>query len=161
MWAASTRLTKSYRKLLQGLAELQTKLANLILGLKAPSDMDVSGEVDTAVNGTGAGWGQPAGGWSNPAASAAGYASPVAGGWGGGGGTSPAQNSGGNTGTWNNATPTAAPGGGPSWGTTPAQNTNPWGASTSPSSGAAGGSGAWGAQQGWGSPNPQTNGWNL
>jgi len=143
--------------IMKGLAELQTKLANLILGLKAPSDMDVSGEVDTAVNGTGTGWNQSSG-WTNPTASAAGYASPVAGGW--GGGSSPAQNNTGNTGTWN-ATPTAAPGGGSSCGTSPQAAQNAWGASTSPSSGVNSGSNAWGAQQGWGSPNPQTNGWNL
>ncbi|KAF8135465.1 DNA-directed RNA polymerase II, subunit 3 [Boletus edulis] len=161
--------------IMKGLAELQTKLANLILGLKPPSDMDVSGEMDSTVNGTGAGWG-------NPAASAAGYASPAAGGWGGsanwGGGTSPGQNSSGTAGGWGGAaswgggtspaqnssgpaggwggTPAANSGGGSSWSTSPAPNA--WGASTSPSSG---GTNAWGAQQGWGSPNPQANGWNL
>ncbi|KAG9316566.1 DNA-directed RNA polymerase II, subunit 3 [Chiua virens] len=175
--------------IMRGLAELQTKLANLILGLKAPSDMDVSGEIDSGVNGGTTGWNQPVG-WGNQAASAAGYASPAGGGWGSGtgtawgsgtspaqnssgagggwgsasgtgtgttwgGGTSPAQNSSGASasGTWN-TTPAATSGG--SWGTSPAQNA--WGGSTSPN---AGSGGAWGAQQGWGSPNLQANGWNL
>ncbi|KAN0091098.1 DNA-directed RNA polymerase, insert domain containing protein [Tylopilus felleus] len=147
---------------MKGLAELQTKLANLILGLKAPADMDVSGEMGSTVNGAGAGWAQPTG-WANPTPSAAGYASPTAGGWGGAAAatawdsTSPAQNSSGNPGAWGTS-PAANSGAGSSWGTSPAQNT--WGGNTSPSSGA-GGTSAWGAQQGWGSPNPQANGWNL
>ncbi|KAF9241545.1 DNA-directed RNA polymerase II, subunit 3 [Melanogaster broomeanus] len=138
--------------IMKGLAELQTKLANLILGLKAPSEVDmISG---------GPGAGAYPGGWDptgrtslgDPSASGAGYASPAGGGWGGAASwesnTSPAQNSGGGWAT----TPA------PNWATSPAQNA--WGGSTSPNAGT-GGTNSWGAQQGWGSPTPQANGWNL
>jgi DNA-directed RNA polymerase II subunit RPB3 len=145
----------------QGLAELQTKLANLILGLKAPSEVDMTpGGMDSGANANASGWGAAGGtGWGDSSASGAGYASPAGGGWGGGaswgGSTSPAQNSGGSTTGW--AT-TPAPNSGAGWGTSPAQNA--WGGSTSPNAGA-GSTSSWGAQQGWGSPSPQANGWNL
>ncbi|KIJ61314.1 hypothetical protein HYDPIDRAFT_116070 [Hydnomerulius pinastri MD-312] len=146
--------------MMKGLAELQTKLANLILGLKAPSELSGG---DSGANGTTGVWAPPgAAQWSDTSASGAGYASPAGGGWGAGswgGNSSPAQNNGGNTTGWG-TTPAPNSGGNASWGgTSPAQNT--WGGSTSPSSGAGSNTGGWGAQQGWGSPTQQANGWNL
>ncbi|KAI0930304.1 hypothetical protein AcW1_009037 [Taiwanofungus camphoratus] len=138
---------------MKGLQELQTKLANLILGLKSEPELDVlpGGEQPLApTNGPGGGaaggaWSAPSGGWgqtspnANGAASgwgspsrAGGWASPTGGGWGAAGGTSPAAGS------------------GPGWGA----------GSTSPSSGAGGWGGA-GAGAGWGSPTQQVNGWNA
>ncbi|KIL00707.1 hypothetical protein PAXRUDRAFT_821395 [Paxillus rubicundulus Ve08.2h10] len=149
--------------IMKGLAELQTKLANLILGLKAPSEVEmISGGMDSGGNATTSGWGAAGGtGWGGSSASGAGYASPAGGGWGGGtswgGSTSPAQNSGGSTTGWG-TTPAPNTGANSSWGTSPAQNA--WGGSTSPSAGA-GSTSSWGAQQGWASPSPQANGWNL
>ncbi|KAH7888740.1 DNA-directed RNA polymerase II, subunit 3 [Phlebopus sp. FC_14] len=144
--------------MMKGLAELQTKLANLILGLKAPSEADV---MDTGASGT-TGWGQDAGGrvWGDASASGAGYASPAGGTWGAGswGATSPAHNSGGATSGWGTTPAPSTSGSASAWGTSPAQNA--WGGSTSPNT-ATGGSGGWTSQQGWGSPNPQANGWNL
>ncbi|KAG6336038.1 hypothetical protein ID866_3054 [Astraeus odoratus] len=146
--------------MLKGLAELQTKLANLILALKAPNEMDmVSSTVDAGVSGQAAVWEQSARGQWEAAESGAGYS----GSW---GNTSPAQNS--TSGGWGTSTsPTGGWGttspvqqGNPgSWATSPSQNT--WGGNTSPNVGAGGSSTGWGTQQGWGSPNPQANGWNL
>ncbi|KAL4078443.1 DNA-directed RNA polymerase [Scleroderma yunnanense] len=142
--------------MLKGLAELQTKLANLILALKAPAEMDIMGSaVDSGVIGQTTAWAQ-SGTWN---ASAAG-GSPSGTTWGATtwGGTSPAQNSSGTTPWSNSPTQPGSMGGG--WGTSPAQNA--WGGSTSPNDGAGGSSAGWGStQQGWGSPNPQANGWNL
>ena len=169
----------------QGLTELQTKLANLVLGLKSdPTELDALGGGDGGAqlpppNGTlpaqvaaprATGWGQEASpsGWGGtagtPGSSGAGGGGGAAGGGGGGWGTSP-------TG-----------GGGTAWGGGPGS-----GAGTSPSAGgwgsnaASGGGGAWGAggsggsssgwgtgnsparnATGWSSPNPQTqSGWNV
>ncbi|KAI0268804.1 DNA-directed RNA polymerase [Gloeopeniophorella convolvens] len=132
---------------MKGLTELQTKLANLILGLKPESDdFAAGGSQIPATNGTAAtatatGWGQGAG----------------AGGWGG----APATGSGWGTSTtggasaWNGASGSGAtpPGSG-------------WGGNTGTSAWGAGGSG-WGSNSparntGWSSPNPQTQGgWNV
>ncbi|EGN99713.1 hypothetical protein SERLA73DRAFT_88301 [Serpula lacrymans var. lacrymans S7.3] len=135
---------------MRGLAELQTKLANLILGLKSPPELDMLPGGDQGMappNGhvapSGGGWGQPATG--------GGWASPTAGGWG------------------DAAAPTSN-----AWGTSPASG-NAWGGGTSPNSNnawggaSAGGGGAspnannaWGTsstQQGWASPTQQTNSW--
>jgi len=152
---------------MKGLTELQTKLANLVLGLKTdPNELDTlggdgGGAQLPPANGTAAtqpaaragGWGQEANfsGWGATAGS-------PGGGGGGGGGSS----SGG-------------------WGTSPAGGGTAWGGSSgsgaSPSAGAWGtnaGSNAWGAggsglgtsspaqNTGWSSPNPQTQGgWNV
>lgn len=155
--------------MLKGLAELQTKLANLILALKAPAEMDMmGGAVDSGVNGQTAPWTQ-GGAWnagaSNNSPSGSGFG---ANSW---GNTSPAQSSGGTSawttsptqpagaGSWG-TTSTGQQGNAGAWGTSPAQNA--WGGSTSPNVGAGNSSTGWGsAQQGWGSPNPQANGWNL
>lgn len=155
--------------MLKGLAELQTKLANLILALKAPAEMDImGGAVDSAVNAQTAAWTQ-SGAWNAGASNS----SPSGSGWGAGswGNTSPAQSGGGTTawtasptqpagaGTWG-ATSTGQQGNAGGWGTSPAQNA--WGGGTSPNVGTGANSTGWGsAQQGWGSPNPQANGWNL
>ncbi|KAH7909326.1 DNA-directed RNA polymerase II, subunit 3 [Hygrophoropsis aurantiaca] len=154
--------------MMRGLAELQTKLANLILGLKAPPDIDMmnggdSGMQPVSGNPPGGGW---AGGSMSPTAAGWGNASPQrnTGGWGnaspaqnasGWGNTSPAQNAGG----WGNTSPAHNAGG---WGnTSPAQNAGGWGSSTSPNTSAGGSGSAWGTggQQGWGSPH--ANGWNV
>jgi len=153
----------------QGLAELQTKLANLILGLKAETDMPPTGDTGlVGVNGhppTNSGWAPPPGSGTWGAASGAGYASPTGGGgWGSGGGsgggwgTSPAQGAGGNTGAWTTSPTQNSGGASGGWGTSPAQ---PWGGGSSPNAGSA--SSGWGssAQQGWGSPTQQASGWNL
>ena len=78
----------------QGLQELQAKLANLILGLKAPEPAAEEDVLPSQPNGTGAGaaggnWGGATGAWTSPAASwgttpaAAGWGSPaVRAGWG-------------------------------------------------------------------------------
>lgn len=155
--------------IMKGLAELQTKLANLILGLKEGVELPTGGDTaEAGVNGhvsTAGGWApQPgSGGWGQSAVSGTGYASPAGGGWttgggsGGGWSTSPAQNTGGNTSAWATS-PAQNAGGAPNagWGTSPAQT---WGAS---SPNAASGSG-WGTstQQGWSSPTQQASGWNL
>ncbi|KAI0305410.1 DNA-directed RNA polymerase [Multifurca ochricompacta] len=143
---------------MKGLTELQTKLANLILGLKTdPNDLDTlggdgSGQLPTA-NGTVApptgrtttGWGQetsPGGaGWGN---------SPNTGGGGG----------------WGASTT----GGGSAWGGNSGSGASPsaggWGANAAPGAWVAGG-GGWGTgsparNTGWSSPNPQTQtGWNV
>ncbi|KAH7927153.1 insert subdomain of RNA polymerase alpha subunit [Leucogyrophana mollusca] len=150
--------------IMRGLAELQTKLANLILGLKAPPDVDM-------MNGGGGDPGMPptnghttAGGW---AGGGWGSMSPTGGGWGNGGsagggwagGTSPAQNGGGNSGGWATSPAQNAASG---WGgTSPSQNA--WGSNTSPNSGATGSGSTWGTgvQQGWASPSQQASGWNV
>lgn len=143
---------------MKGLTELQTKLANLILGLKSdPNDLDTlggdAGGQLPAVNGTAAaprapGWGQEAAatGWGGTVA-------PGSGGWGG---------------------PTSG-GGGAGWGGSPGSGASPsapapaaggWGANAPTGAWSAGGSG-WEAgsparNTGWGSPNPQTqSGWNV
>ena len=147
----------------QGLTELQTKLANLVLGLKSdPNELDALGGDGGAAlppaNGTAAaaqpapratGWGQDASfsGWGGTAGTpSGGGGSGASGGWGtspggtgwvgsSGSGTSPS------AGAWgNNAASNAWGAGGGSWGTgsSPAQNT------------------------GYSSPNPQTqSGWNV
>ncbi|KAH9858626.1 DNA-directed RNA polymerase [Lenzites betulinus] len=132
---------------MKGLQELQTKLANLILGLKGdPPEADGfqngGAPLGGAVNGGGppaaAAWGAPTGGWSpvRPGGGAGG---------GGGGWGSPSRNA----------------GGGGAWGTSPAAPSGGWGAPAGGSgSGAAPG---WGspAAAGWGSPTQQQNGWNV
>ncbi|KAI0081215.1 RBP11-like subunits of RNA polymerase [Panus rudis PR-1116 ss-1] len=141
---------------MKGLQELQTKLANLILGLKSEPDSEVLAN-GTQTNGhtdasgappIPAGWGQPAANaWAAPntspgsgnvwgatpapaaAAPGGGWGSPVAGGSAVPGWTSP-----------------AAPG----WGSTAAGNA--WG-SASPARGGAGSA--------WGGSSPQQGGWNV
>ncbi|KAG5651770.1 hypothetical protein H0H81_007523 [Sphagnurus paluster] len=116
---------------MKGLAELQTKLANLILGLKSQPELDMLTSADPHSNGhaTTDTWGGDGGG------GAAGWG-PAAGGGGGWGASSPARG-GASTGGWGSASP-ANSGGGSSWG---------------------GGGAA--SSQGWGSPNQQANGWNV
>lgn len=138
---------------MKGLADLQLKLANLILGLKSDSLPSVDQQLaPTQQNGTGPN-GVPGGGWGASS-------SPGAGGWGGasGGGN------GGATGGWN--------AGGGAWGGSPAGGWA-YGASGSPGSapgpnsgqGPASGAGGWGStspqRTGWGSPQQQASGWNV
>ncbi|KAJ8587456.1 hypothetical protein M405DRAFT_821574 [Rhizopogon salebrosus TDB-379] len=161
--------------IMKGLAELQTKLANLILGLKQETDMPLSGG-DTGLTGVNghvptAGWVPPSGSgtWGQSAASGAGYASPAGGGWGsagggggGGGGwsTSPTQNTGGSTSAWTTSPAQNSGGASSGWATSPAQ---PWGGGSPHTGSGASTTGGWGssAQQGWGSPTQQASGWNL
>ncbi|KAI0331046.1 insert subdomain of RNA polymerase alpha subunit [Cubamyces sp. BRFM 1775] len=137
---------------MKGLQELQTKLANLILGLKGdPPEADgfqngggaLGGPANGADMPAGAGWGGGGGGaaWSPMRNAGGGGAGSGGGGWG-----SPARGGGGGGGGWGNS-PSAAGGSG-------------WGATAGGSGGAAGG---WGspAAAGWGSPSQQQNGWNV
>ncbi|KAI8969571.1 DNA-directed RNA polymerase [Trametes punicea] len=134
---------------MKGLQELQTKLANLILGLKGEPP-----ETDGFQNG-----GAPLGGPAN------GVEPPAAGGWGapsGAGAWSPtraAPGPGGAAGGW--GSPGRAVGGG-GWGSSPgAAGGAGWGVQGG-GSGAAGGWGSPGAAAtGWGSPSQQQNGWNV
>ncbi|KAM5532567.1 hypothetical protein V8D89_013773 [Ganoderma adspersum] len=149
----------------KGLQELQTKLANLILGLKPePPENDAfqsgGGALTGPPNGheppaAGGGWGVPPGGGG------ASSWSPVRGGGGATGGwnSSPARTAGGATGAWGSS-PAAGAGGGGGWGS---PSTAPWGTAPASGAGGAGGSGGWGspAAQGWGSPSAQANGWNV
>ena len=123
--------------IMRGLAELQTKLANLILGLKAPeNDFDLGQRGPGAHGGVG---GMPP---QRPAAPPSS--------WGGGAAD------GGASSAWGGAssTPTANTG----WATTPAAGG--WGGTSANSDGA---NSAWGAgtSAGWNSPNQRANGWNV
>ena len=159
----------------QGLTELQTKLANLVLGLKSdPTELDALGGGDSGAqlpppNGTlpaqaaprAAGWGQEASpsGWGGTAAGTPGTNAGAGGGGGGGGwGTSPAAGGGGDT-AW---------GGGSGSGASP--SAGGWGSNAAPGGAwdAGGSSSGWGRGSpsrnptGWSSPNPQTqSGWNV
>ncbi|KAI0823358.1 DNA-directed RNA polymerase [Trametes gibbosa] len=130
---------------MKGLQELQTKLANLILGLKGDPP-----EADGFQNG-GASLGGPVNGGEPPAAGA--WGAPSGGGW------SPARGGGGGApGGWGSPSRNA---GGGAWGTSPAAAAGGWGA---PAGGSTGGAAAgWGspAAGGWGSPSQQQNGWNV
>jgi len=154
---------------MKGLTELQTKLANLILGLKSdPNDLDTLGgdggaQLPAPANGTAAaapraaGWGgQEAAGAAATGGWGAGTAAPGSGAWGG----SPSGGGGGGGAPGWGASPGSGAGASPSaggWGGTNAATTGAWGA---------GGSG-WGTgsparnNTGWNSPNPQTSGWNV
>ena len=164
------RSTKRGRGNKQGLTELQTKLANLILGLKSdPNELDTLGgdggaQLPPPANGTAA---------VVPRAATSGWggseASPAASGW-GGATTTPAG------GGWGGATASAGGGGGGSaggWGASPGSGAGAspsaggWGTNATPAAWGAGGSG-WGTgssparNTGWSSPNPQqTQGWNV
>jgi len=156
---------------MKGLTELQTKLANLVLGLKSdPNELDTLG-------GDGGAHLQPPPANGAAAAAAAAQGAPRATGWGqeaappGWGGTAGSPGGGGS-------------GSGGSWGTSPAGGGTAWGGSSGPGASPAGGgwganasSGAWGAagsssgwatgsparNTGWSSPSPQTQsgGWNV
>ncbi|KAI0743907.1 DNA-directed RNA polymerase [Daedaleopsis nitida] len=132
----------------KGLQELQTKLANLILGLKPePPETDAFQTAGGALGGPQTNGPEPSGaGWGGPPASA---------GW------SPTSTRG--TGAWSPTRTAGSGSGGPGgWGSP--VTTGGWGASTAGSNaGGAGGSG-WGspgAAAGWGSPTQQQNGWNV
>ncbi|KAI9066613.1 RBP11-like subunits of RNA polymerase [Trametes sanguinea] len=129
---------------MKGLQELQTKLANLVLGLKGdPPEADgFQGGPANGVDPAAA-----AGGWGGPPAAAGGWSPMRGGGAAGGAG-----------GGW--GSPARGAGGGGGWGASPGTSSGSgWGAS---SSGAGGG---WGspsaAATGWGSPSQQQNGWNV
>ena len=152
------------RPLPQGLTELQTKLANLVLGLKSdPNELDTLGgdagggtqlpppngtaaTAQAAARTTGRGQDASLSGWGTAG-------TPGGGGGGGGGGWGTSPTSGGTA--WGSSGPGASPSAG-AWGTNPASGA--WGA---------GGSGGWGTGSpaqaaGWSSPNPQTQtGWNV
>ncbi|KAI0645508.1 DNA-directed RNA polymerase [Trametes meyenii] len=134
---------------LKGLQELQTKLANLVLGLKGDPP-----EADGFQNGGGA-LGGPSNANEPPAAGNT-WGAPAAGSWG-------SPRGGGASAGWGNASPRAGGGGG-GWGSSPGQGGGGggWGAPAGGSGGAAGG--GWGspaAAAGWGSPSQQQNGWNV
>ena len=121
--------------LMKGLAELQTKLANLILGLKQPSIDEIAGDVNGLVNPTAGGWGQPDANGKAAASAPWGSSSPkpaAGGGW----GANP-----GSAGGWGNDVSPSNAGGG-------------WGNNSSPASSG----GGW---AGWGSPSQQASGWNV
>ncbi|EIW82913.1 insert subdomain of RNA polymerase alpha subunit [Coniophora puteana RWD-64-598 SS2] len=155
--------------MMKGLTELQTKLANLILGLKAPPDSDMFAAGDGAVNLNGAGpseqqgWGQ--GPWGGQVGSGGGASPSGAGGqwgsasgsggswgtgqgaWGNAGNTSPSHNGVAGAGGWGSSSTTAG--------------SNAWGGQTNPGDGTSGG--AWGGQGGWSSPRAthSQTGWNI
>ena len=172
-----TKLMDNYTA--QGLTELQTKLANLVLGLKSdPTELDALGgggdggaqlpppngtlPAQVAAAPRAAGWGQEASpsGWGGTAGtpgSAGGGGGAGAGGWGtspaGGGGTAWGGGSGSGAGTSPSAGgwgSNAASGSGGAWGT--GGNSSGWGTTGSPARN----------PTGWSSPNPQTqSGWNV
>jgi len=137
---------------MKGLAELQTKLANLILGLKTQPELDMlpGGDAATQANGLG---GPAAGDWGQPEVNGAG----ASGAW----GTSPnvSPGGGGGGGGWGASTSPPAAG---AWGANPSPAAaGGWGNTASPSAA----SGGWGSASstgpGWGSPNQQSSGWNV
>ena len=155
----------------QGLTELQTKLANLVLGLKSdPTELDALAGDGAAqlppANGTMPAQAAPprAAGWGQEAASPSGW-----------GATAGTPGGGGSGGGWG-ASPT---GGGTAWGGGSGSGASPsaggWGTTGTTTNAAASGAGAWGAAgsgwgtgsparntTGWSSPNPQTqSGWNV
>ncbi|PFH51490.1 hypothetical protein AMATHDRAFT_80217 [Amanita thiersii Skay4041] len=132
---------------MKGLAELQTKLANLILGLKTQPELDMMANDEQATNGNIAEntWGTNAGGGGGTNASSGGGWTSSA--W--GGGTSP-RGSG-----WGGGT---SPRG--AWGGTSPNRRNAWNA-TSPGGGGSGSGWGTGASAGWGSPDGQANGWTV
>ncbi|KAI0769600.1 DNA-directed RNA polymerase [Trametes elegans] len=141
---------------MKGLQELQTKLANLVLGLKGDPP-----ETDGFQNGGGGGGlGGPANGMEPPAAGAwgapsgAGAWSPIRGGGAPGGGAG---------GGW--GSPARGGGGGSStaWNGSPASSGAGWGAPTGGAAAGSSASGGWGSPSatGWGSPSQQQNGWNV
>ncbi|KAI0280985.1 hypothetical protein BGY98DRAFT_960338 [Russula aff. rugulosa BPL654] len=159
---------------MRGLTELQTKLANLVLGLKSdPTELDALGGGDAGgtqlppPNGTlptqaaaprATGWGQEASpsGWGGTTAGTPGAAAggAAAGGW----GTSPAGGGGGTAWGGGSGSGTSPSAGG--WGSNAAAG-GAWGAGGSSSSGWERGSPARNTT-GWSSPNPQTqSGWNV
>jgi len=134
---------------MRGLAELQTKLANLILGLKTQPELDMIPDGDpnaTQENGLG---GPAAAGWSQPEVNGAGS-------W---GSTSP-----GTAGNAWGASSTSSPAATGGWGANPSPAAGGW-ANTASASAAGGGwgntSSAGGASAGWGSPDQQASGWNV
>ncbi|PSR78149.1 hypothetical protein PHLCEN_2v7558 [Hermanssonia centrifuga] len=146
--------------IMKGLQELQTKLANLILGLKTEPELDMLQSADQGLtqsigqgnNGPGAGaWGGGGGGGGTSAWSGSTSPARAAGGW----NTSPNTSAG--AGAWGNASPNAG------WGTTNqggpgGWNTSPAGAGANPGWGSPSASGA---NAGWASPAPVSNGWNV
>ncbi|KAI0675105.1 DNA-directed RNA polymerase [Trametes maxima] len=133
----------------QGLQELQTKLANLVLGLKGDPP-----ETDGFQNGGGA-LGGPSNANEPPAAGNT-WGAPAAGSWG-------SPRGGGPSGGWGNTSPRAGSGGGGGWGNSPGAGGGggSWGAPAGGSGGAGGGWGSPAAAAGWGSPSQQQNGWNV
>jgi len=120
---------------MNGLAELQTKLANLILGLKTQPELDLLTHADEGAQlnehtaaPTSSAWGESSGAsWGGPPTGAnGGWVSPRAGAWG---------------------SPTAAAA---TWTTSPNANGE-----------AAGAWGGGGGSAGWGSPAQQASGWNV
>lgn len=154
---------------------MQTKLANLVLGLKSdPTELDALGGGDAGgaqlppPNGTlptqaaaprATGWGQEASpsGWGGTTAGTPGAAAggAAAGGW----GTSPA-GGGGGTAAWGGGSGSGTSPSAGGWGSNAAAG-GAWGAGGSSSSGWERGSPARNTT-GWSSPNPQTqSGWNV
>ncbi|KAI0035882.1 DNA-directed RNA polymerase [Vararia minispora EC-137] len=141
--------------IMKGLAELQTKLANLILGLKTdPAEMD--------------GFAGGAGGSEQLGTAAPAPEARTNGGWGGATNTNPG------AGAWGSPpSGRAGAGGGGDWSSSPGTSGGGWGAAggggwggtTSPGGGG-GATSAWGApaspnRQGWGSPPVNQRGWNV
>ncbi|VDB87472.1 unnamed protein product [Peniophora sp. CBMAI 1063] len=149
---------------MKGLAELQQKLANLILGLKSdPTDVDgfagsgaaLGGDGSTGVDGaTNGAWGGAA---TSPATGGAGWGGSPATSGGGWGATSGSPGTGwGASGAGGNSTSPAAGWGGAA-ATSPAAG---WGAGSS-----GGATSGWGSSSpsggGWGSSSPRQGGWNV
>ncbi|KAI0633262.1 DNA-directed RNA polymerase [Trametes polyzona] len=137
---------------MKGLQELQTKLANLILGLKGdPPETDgfqnggapLGGPMNGAEGAPVGGWGAPSGGWSPMRGGGGLSGTPQAAGWG-----SPSRTGGG----WGSSPGSSGSGGG-GWGAAAGSNSG--------SSGGGWGSPSTGAGAGWGSPSQQQNGWNV
>lgn len=138
----SSGSVKCLHALIKGLAELQTKLANLILGLKQPSIDEIAADANGLANPAAGAWGQSDANGSAVPPAAWGSSSPnaaAAGGWGG-------SSSGAAGGGWNTSVSPSNAGGG-------------WGNTSSPAG--SGGGGAWGTTAGWGSPTQQASGWNV
>ncbi|KAF9820400.1 hypothetical protein IEO21_01409 [Rhodonia placenta] len=163
---------------MKGLQELQTKLANLILGLKPEPELDILPQSSESQQnggrpGGGGGassWGAAAaGGWNSPNANGGGAnwssspgnnaqtvgwqtpAAPAAGGWANG---SPARAAGGAN--WGSPSGTGGSGGGGGGGG--------WGSGSPPAGGAGWGgpsAGQGSSGPGWGSPNQTAHGWNT
>jgi len=147
---------------MKGLAELQTKLANLILGLKTQPELDQlvhDAQASARAHAPAAeGWGGGGGGWDS-SGGGGGAAAAAAGGWGGStspnrpgggggwGGSSPGRA--GSGGGWGNVSPSRG-GASASWGVSPNANgadTAAWSNSSGP---------------GWQSPGEKTaTGWTL
>ncbi|KAF8798708.1 insert subdomain of RNA polymerase alpha subunit [Phlegmacium glaucopus] len=159
---------------MKGLAELQTKLANLILGLKTQPELDQLAHDSTRAHGPlpdawrhpggdGGAWNSAGGGGGGSGSAGWGNTSPSrAGGNAGWGGNASPSRAGSNVGWEGNASPSRA-GSNATWGgTSSASGTRIGSAAWVVSPNANGADAATWGGAGWQSPNPKTNtGWNI